>query len=78
MPGTETRELRGRTDEQLKTALEESHQALFNLRFQASTRQLADNSQVRKARRRVAMLKTLVREREILAEADAAAAGNQE
>ena len=78
MPGTETRELRGRTDAQLKTALEESHQALFNLRFQASTRQLADNSQVRKARRRVAMLKTLVREREILAEADAAAAGTQE
>jgi len=78
MPATETRELRARTDEQLKATLEEAHQALFNLRFQASTRQLADVSQVGKARRRVAMLKTLVREREILAEADAAAAGNGE
>ncbi len=78
MRSTDVRELRGRTDEQLRQALEDAHQALFNLRFQASTRQLADVSQVRGARRRVATLKTLLREREILAEADAAAAGNQE
>jgi large subunit ribosomal protein L29 len=59
----ETRELRERTDGQLGEDLESAHQSLFNLRFQAATRQLADVSQVRKARRRVARLKTLAHER---------------
>jgi large subunit ribosomal protein L29 len=64
-------ELRARTDEELQGELEEAHQALFNLRFQASTRQLADVSQVGAARRRIARIKTLLRERAILAVADA-------
>ena len=52
-----TEELRARTDEQLREDLEQSHQALFNLRFQASTRQLADVSQpTRRGRRRHARL----------------------
>jgi len=63
----ETRELRERNDAQLGEDLESAHQSLFNLRFQAATRQLADVSQVRKARRRVARLKTLAHERTILA-----------
>jgi large subunit ribosomal protein L29 len=65
-------ELRARTDEELTGELEEAHQALFNLRFQAATRQLADVSQVRAARRRIARIKTLLNERAILAAADAA------
>ena len=40
--------------EQLAADLESAHQALFNLRFQSATRQLADASQVGKAKRRVA------------------------
>jgi large subunit ribosomal protein L29 len=74
MPAEETQELRGRTDEELAQDLEDSYQSLFNLRFQAATRQLADNSQVSKARRRIQRIKTLIRERDILAEADAAVA----
>ncbi|MDA0364327.1 MAG: 50S ribosomal protein L29 [Chloroflexi bacterium] len=69
----DTAELRARTDEDLAGELDESHQALFNLRFQAATGQLADVAQVRNARRRIARIKTLLREREILAIADAAA-----
>lgn len=69
----DTAELRARTDEDLARELDESHQALFNLRFQAATGQLADVAQVRNARRRIARIKTLLREREILAIADAAA-----
>jgi large subunit ribosomal protein L29 len=65
-------ELRARTDEELTGELEEAHQALFNLRFQSATRQLADVSQVRAARRRIARIKTLLNERAILAAADAA------
>ena len=67
MPSPETVELRQRADEQLREELEEAHQALFNLRFQAATRQLADVSQVRKAKRRIARIKTLLREHDIVA-----------
>jgi large subunit ribosomal protein L29 len=59
----EVREFREKSDEALVQELEEAHESLFRLRFQAATRQLADNSQVKKARRRVALLKTLLNER---------------
>ena len=70
MPSPETVELRQRPDDQLREELEEAHQALFNLRFQAATRQLADVSQVRKAKRRIARIKTLLREHDIVAVAE--------
>ncbi|MBM3140796.1 MAG: 50S ribosomal protein L29 [Candidatus Rokubacteria bacterium] len=73
MASRDTEELRGRADDELRTALEEAHQSLFNLRFQAATGQLADVMQVRKTKRRIARIHTLLREREILAVADAAA-----
>ena len=74
MTAAETRDLRARDDAQLAADLESAHQALFNLRFQSATRQLADVSQVHKAKRRIARLRTLLRERAILAEADSVAA----
>ncbi len=58
-----TRALRDQTEEALTKELDEAHESLFKLRFQAATRQLADNSQVRKTRRRVALIKTLLHER---------------
>ena len=67
-----TSSLRSMPDEQLKEELESAHQTLFNLRFQAATRQLANNSEVAKARKRIARVRTLLKEREILAEIDAA------
>ena len=75
MPAPETVELRERTGEQLGEDLEDAHQSLFNLRFQAATRQLADVAQVRNAKRRIARIKTLLREREIIATADRLAQG---
>lgn len=63
MTQREVREFREKTDEALQQELEAAHESLFRLRFQAATRQLADNSQVKKARRRVALLKTLLHER---------------
>lgn len=72
MPAKDTIELRARTDEQLQQDLEAAHQALFNLRFQAATRQLADVGQIDKAKKRIARAKTLLRERAILAEVEAA------
>ena len=74
MSAQETTDLRALPSDELQEELDESLRALFNLRFQAATRQLADVSQVRRARRRVARVRTLLREREILA----AIAGNGE
>ena len=67
-----TTSLRSMPDGQLKQELEDAHQALFNLRFQAATRQLANNSEIAKVRKRIARARTLLKEREILAEIDAA------
>ncbi|RLT35984.1 MAG: 50S ribosomal protein L29 [Chloroflexi bacterium] len=70
MSTQETRDARARTDEQLAEDLESAHQSLFNLRFQTATRQLADNTQMRKAKKRIARLKTLIHERTIIAAHD--------
>lgn len=77
----ETVALRAMNDADLKKELDEAHQALFNLRFQASTRQLTNTAQIEKARRRIARIRTMVRERQILADLDraiTAMAGNGE
>ena len=68
----ETIALRAMTDVDLANELQEAHHALFNLRFQAATRQLANNSEIAKARKRIALALTLLKERRILAEIDAA------
>ncbi|MEX2446990.1 MAG: 50S ribosomal protein L29 [Dehalococcoidia bacterium] len=70
----ETDTLRSTADADLRRELDEAHQALFNLRFQSATRQLADTSQIGRTRRRIARVRTLLREREILAELDRAIA----
>ncbi len=72
MSTQQTRDARARTGEQLAEDLESAHQSLFNLRFQSATRQLADNSQMRKAKKHIARLKTLVHERKIVAAHDQA------
>ncbi|MCK9494204.1 MAG: 50S ribosomal protein L29 [Dehalococcoidia bacterium] len=63
MSQQDVRELREKSDDALKQELEETHESLFRLRFQSATRQLADNSQIKKSRRRVALIKTLLHER---------------
>ena len=45
-------------DEELVQRLKQSREELFNLRFRLATRQLEDTSQVRKARKQIARLKT--------------------
>ena len=67
MPAADIADLRAMSEADLRNELEETQRALFNLRFQAATRQLADVSQVRTARRRVARIKTLLHQRELLA-----------
>ena len=62
---TKTDELRALETDALAVELESAHRELFNLRFQASTNQLTDMSEVKKARRQIARIKTLIREYEI-------------
>ncbi|MBN1693479.1 MAG: 50S ribosomal protein L29 [Dehalococcoidales bacterium] len=49
----------------LNKELEESHQELFNLRLRVSTKQLANHREVRRVRRKIARLKTLLSEKEL-------------
>ena len=58
-------ELRAFSDADLAKELEETHRQLFTARLQVSTRQLANTSLPRKARRRLARIKTIQREREL-------------
>lgn len=58
-------DLRILSDEELAKQVEESHRELFNLRFRLATKQLANHREVRSVKRRIARLKTIMREREL-------------
>jgi len=47
--------------------LDESYQELFNLRFQYSTGQLKNTTRLAQVRREIARLRTIMRERELVA-----------
>ncbi len=52
-------------DEELAEELVETQRALMNLRFRVATMQLADVNEIRRSRRRVARIKTIMRQREL-------------
>jgi large subunit ribosomal protein L29 len=62
-------ELRSLTDLELNNRLNDSHQELFNLRFQRASGQLTNTARVREVRRTIARIKTLLHERELASEA---------
>jgi large subunit ribosomal protein L29 len=55
------------TDEQLELTLREVVKNLFHLRFQSATERLETPSEIKKAKREVARIKTIQRERELAA-----------
>ncbi|MDL1899444.1 50S ribosomal protein L29 [Anaerolineae bacterium CFX9] len=59
------REIRELNDEKLMDELEDQKEALFNLRFQEAFGQLDDATVIRKTRRTIARLLTVIREREL-------------
>jgi large subunit ribosomal protein L29 len=73
--GTKATELRQLGDEELVGKLREAKEELFNLRFQAATGQLENNTRLRTVRKDIARIYTVMRERElgITAEPDGAA-----
>jgi len=62
-------EIRALNNEELIRQLTEAEQELFNLRFRAATRQLNNYREIPKVKRKIARIKTILRERE-LAEAE--------
>jgi large subunit ribosomal protein L29 len=68
------KELRELNDEELLTALAESKDELFKLRFQVATGQQSNSARLGQVRREIARVATVLREREIEA-AEALAAG---
>ena len=58
-------ELRDQTDEQLELLLKEVQSNLFRLRLQSETERLEAPSEIIKAKREIARIKTILRLREI-------------
>jgi large subunit ribosomal protein L29 len=65
MASTKLKEYRDMSPENLKKELEQSHQELFNLRFRLSTKQLVNHREVRRVKRKIARLNTLLTEKEL-------------
>jgi large subunit ribosomal protein L29 len=59
------KEIRELGTDDLKKQLEETHQELFNLRFRLATKQLVNHREVRRVKRNIARLETLLKEREL-------------
>jgi len=58
-------EFRALNAEDLAKQLEEAHQERFNLRFRLSTKQLVNHRELLVVKRKIALLKTITREREL-------------
>jgi large subunit ribosomal protein L29 len=58
------KELRDMTDGELEQALADRRQELFNLRFQSATGALENPARIKLAKREIARILTVVRERE--------------
>lgn len=58
-------ELRELSDEDLQAQLEATHRELFNVRLRLATRQMANSAEMPKAKKKIARIRTLLREREL-------------
>ena len=60
-----TEEIRALSDDELEKHLEESHKELFDLRFRLATKQLVNHREIRRVKKNIARLKTIMKEREL-------------
>ena len=58
-------EIRTLSSKDLVKQLEEAHQELFNLRFRLATKQLVNHREIPRVKRKIARLKTIIRENEL-------------
>ncbi len=60
-----TEEIRALSSDELVRQLEAAHKELFDLRFRLATKQLVNHRQVRETKKKIARLKTIMREKEL-------------
>ena len=58
-------EIRAKSDGDLRAELDESHVELMNLRFRWATRQITNVYELKKVRKKIARINTILREREL-------------
>lgn len=58
-------EIRAFSVEELAKQLEAAHQELFDLRFRLATKQLVNHREIPRVEKKIARLKTVMREREL-------------
>lgn len=58
-------EIRALTNEQLAAELESTYKELMNIRFRISTKQLDNPQELRKVRKTIARVKTVMKQREM-------------
>ena len=58
-------EIRAFSTEELVKQMEEANQELFNLRFRLATKQLVNHREIPRVEKKLARLKTIIREREL-------------
>jgi large subunit ribosomal protein L29 len=58
-------EIRTLNTDELKKRLDDSYRELFNLRFRLATKQLGNYHELRNVRKKIAKIKTVMREREL-------------
>lgn len=59
-------EIRALSEVDLRKELEDTYRESFNLRFRHATNQLTNHRELRHVRRKIARLKTIIREREMV------------
>lgn len=62
------KEIRALSSEELKKQLDGAYRELLNLRFRLATKQLVNYHEIRNVRKRIARIKTIMRERELFEE----------
>jgi large subunit ribosomal protein L29 len=60
-----TSELRAKNDDELKSELTDLLKAQFGLRMQVATQQLTNTSQIKKVRRDIARVRTVMKEKSV-------------
>ena len=58
-------EIRAKSSEELEDEIQNQKENLFNLKFRNRLAQIEDNSQIKKIRRSIARMRTIIRERDL-------------
>ena len=58
-------EIRVLSTQELAKQIDTVHRELFDLRFRAATKQLANNREIARVKREIARMKTIMREKEL-------------